>query len=58
MSVSEPFQLSQEDVLRAGLEPGDVGAWCVLVTGCYHLLDSEAGARRAYSMFLEGNMVR
>jgi hypothetical protein len=28
------------------------------VTGCYHLFDSEAGARRAYDMFLEGHMVR
>lgn len=58
MSVSNPFRLSEEDVVRADLSPGDIGLWCVIVTGCYHLFESEASARRAHAMILSGKMVR
>lgn len=58
MSISNPFRLTSEDVARAGLAPGDVGLWCVLVTGCYHLFNSENAARRAHAMMLNGQMVR
>ena len=58
MSVSDPFRLTSEDVRRAGLEPGDVGAWCVLVAGCYHLFSNEMAARWAYAKMLDGELVR
>ena len=51
MSVSDPFRLTSEDVRRAGLEPGDVGAWCVLVAG-------QAAAEWAHAKMLEGELVR
>lgn len=58
MSVSSPFQITLEDVRRAGLQVGDVGMWCVRVEGCYHLFETEVLASRAHNMILRGQMVR
>jgi len=58
MRISDPFRLTSEDVRRARLERGDVGAWCVIVAGCYHLFTSEAAARWAHSKMLDGELVR
>lgn len=58
MSVSDPFRLTSEDVRRAGLEPGDVEAWCIIVAGCYHLFASEAAAKWAHAKMLDGELVR
>ena len=58
MASSVPFQLTEDDVRRGQLESEDVGSWCLLVRGCYHLFSNETLARRAYDMLLEGEMVR
>ena len=58
MSVSNPFRLTSEDVRRADLAPSDIGLWCVIVGGCYHLFHSESSARKAYDMILSGAPVR
>ena len=46
MSVSQPFQIDAEEVERTSLEPTDIGLWAILITGCYHLYETEAGASR------------
>ena len=58
MSVSNPFRLTSEDVRRADLGPSDIGLWCVIEGGCYHLFHSESAARKAYVMILSGASVR
>jgi len=58
MNVSEPFKLSIEDVRKASLKASDIGTWCVVVSGCYHLFGSEKQARFAYAKYLEGVVVR
>ncbi|GAB5458293.1 MAG: hypothetical protein Hens3KO_13230 [Henriciella sp.] len=58
MSVSSPFQLTSEDVRRAGLLTSDAGMWCVCVDGCYHLFETEDLAYRAHSLMMRGQMVR
>ena len=58
MCVSKPFQLTPKDIKQASLKPSDVGLWCVLVKGCYHLFGSESQARFAYEKFTAGVMVR
>ena len=58
MDVSEPFQLTIEDIKRASLNRSDIGSWCILVQGCYHLFGSESQARFAYGKFLQGVAVR
>ena len=58
MDVSEPFQLTVDDVKRASLGDADIGSWCVVVAGCYHLFGSEDQARFAYRKYLQGVLVR
>lgn len=58
MSISEPFQLTMDDIIRASLDPSDVGSWCILVSDCYHLFGSEHQAKFAYKKYLQGVMVR
>lgn len=58
MSVPPPFQITPDDLERSSLEPGDVGLWALLVTGCFHLFDTEAAARRAYRLLLADKAVR
>ena len=58
MSVSGPFQLTEEDVSRAALNTADIGLWCIVVKGCYHLFNSEHQARFAHAKFVAGEMVR
>lgn len=58
MSKTEPFQLTHADVQRAGLAANDVGMWCLIVDGAYHLFGSETQARRAHAMMLQGQFVR
>lgn len=58
MSVSPPFQISAQDVARSSLDRDDIGLWALLVTGCFHLFDSEAAAQRAYRLLLEGVAIR
>ena len=58
MTSSGPFKLTDPMVREAGLQPEDVGAWCLLVEGCYHLFSSEHQAVRAYEKLLQGVDVR
>ena len=58
MTVKEPFQLTIDDVVSAGLSHSDVGAWCVVIDNCYHLFESEAAAQNAHCMALKGRLVR
>lgn len=58
MTISEPFQLSDQDVRQASLEASDIGTWCVIVSGCYHLFGSEEQARSAYEKYRNGVLVR
>ena len=54
----EPFQLTEPDIRRAGLKETDIGMWCLLLDGCYHLFETESQVRRAYRMSLQGLAVR
>lgn len=58
MVATGPFMLTEDDVRRAGLQRGDIGAWCFVYDNCFHLFDCEASARRAYELFLKGHVVR
>lgn len=58
MTVSPPFQIEPADLVRSSLEESDVGLWALLVTGCFHLFDTEVAARRAYFLLLAGKAVR
>lgn len=58
MTVLPPFRITPEDIARSTLEPGDLGAWALLVTGCYHLFDTETAARSAYALLLQDKAVR
>ena len=58
MSVLPPFQINASDIVRSTLEPSDLGAWAILVCGCFHLFETEAAARRAYQLLLENRAVR
>lgn len=58
MTNSAPFKLTLADVRQAGLQPGDVGLWCFMERGCYHLFESETQAKRAYDLMLKGELVR
>ena len=58
MSVLPPFQISAADIARFSLEPGALGAWAILVCGCFHLFETEAAARRASQLLLEDRAVR
>lgn len=58
MTVSDPFEITIEDLKRAQLDAGALGMWCVIVDGCYHLFQGEAHARKARDMMDRGAMVR
>lgn len=58
MSSNGPFQLTLEMVREADLMPGDVGAWCLLLDGCYHLFANKEQAERAHRQLLRGVHVR
>lgn len=58
MDTKAPFQLSESDIHRADLLPSDVGMWCLVVDGCYHLFASEELAQKAHDKQLEGIAVR
>lgn len=58
MMRSEPFQLTEPDIRRAGLDESDIGTWCLILDGCCHLFETEAKARRAYRMSLQDPAVR
>ena len=58
MTVPPPFRISREDIARSSLEADDLGAWALLVTGCYHLFETEAAARSAYRLLLQDKAVR
>jgi hypothetical protein len=58
MSASPPFRVSAADIARSSLERADLGAWALLVCGCYHLFESEDAARRAYRLLLADVAVR
>jgi len=58
MSVSQPFQIDAEEVERTSLEPSDIGLWAILITGCYHLYETEAAARRAYANLMQDSAER
>jgi hypothetical protein len=58
MDCVAPFQLTDKDIRRADLLPSDIGTWCLIVNGCYHLFASEALAKKAYAKLLEGIAVR
>lgn len=58
MSFDNPFQLTKDLVLNAGLELSDVGKWCVFADGAYHLFPTERLARQAHIMMQQGQMVR
>ena len=53
MSVSQPFQIDAEEVERTSLDPSDIGRWAILITGCYHLYETEAAVRRAYANLMQ-----
>lgn len=58
MSQPLPFKLTEETVRNAGLRPDDVGYWCLLIDGCYHLFDREDQALQAYEKLKLGVLVR
>jgi len=58
MSQRLPFKLTEETVRDAGLRPDDVGYWCLLVDGCYHLFEREDQALQAYEKLKYGVLVR
>lgn len=58
MTVPPPFRITAADIARSGLERRDLGAWALLVCGCYHLFETEDAARRAYRLLLRGVAVR
>lgn len=58
MDISEPFKLKADDVLRASLKASDIGTWCVIVSGCFHLFGNEKQARLAHEKFSKGVLVR
>jgi len=45
-------------VARSSLDRADIGLWALLVTGCFHLFETEAAARRAYQLLREDVAVR
>ncbi|MEM6900958.1 MAG: hypothetical protein AAF583_14470 [Pseudomonadota bacterium] len=51
---SEPFKLTEPDIRRAGLNETDIGSWCLILEGCYHVFQTEAQVLRPYRMSLEG----
>lgn len=58
MHHAAPFLLTKDYVQRAGLLPGDVGKWCLLVKRCHHVFDNEVLARYAHEKLLKGISVR
>lgn len=58
MTVPPPFRITAADIARSSLGRGDLGAWALLVCGCYHLFETEDAARRAYRLLLQGVAVR
>ena len=58
MTVFPPFQIGVDDIERSSLGLEDLGLWAILVTGCYHLFNSEASARQAYHLLLQDVAVR
>lgn len=58
MKLTGPFQDTRDIVLGAGLLLDDVGYWCLLVDGCYHLFSYEQQAIRAHESLLRGIHVR
>jgi len=58
MSQRLPFKLTEETVRNAGLRSEDVGYWCLLVDGCYHLFEREDQALQAYEKLMHGVLVR
>lgn len=53
-----PFRLTADIVCEAKLDQTDVGLWCLLVDGCYHLFNTEQQALSAYEKLLSGVLVR
>ncbi|MEM9179134.1 MAG: hypothetical protein AAGA89_05460 [Pseudomonadota bacterium] len=53
-----PFKLTEDAVRDAGLRSEDIGYWCLLVDGCYHLFDREDQALQAYEKLKHGVLVR
>ncbi|MEM0985107.1 MAG: hypothetical protein AAGJ32_02570 [Pseudomonadota bacterium] len=58
MSIQPPARISRLDARLAELDPADIGAWAVLVCGCFHIFESERAAQRAYRLWLENRPVR
>lgn len=56
--TNPPFRISRLDAALASLDVRDVGAWAVLVCGCFHIFESEGAAHRAYRLWLENRPVR
>ncbi len=58
MKIYPPFRISRLDAALAALDPADIGAWAILVCGCFHIFESERAAQRAYRLWLENRPVR
>lgn len=42
---SAPFVVNERDTEYSTLDTTDVGKWCVLVRGCYHVFETEQDAQ-------------
>ena len=58
MDSRTPFEVSETDIREADLLPSDLGMWCLIVDGCYHLFATEEQAQKARAKLLEGGTVR
>ena len=58
MKIYPPFRISRLDAALASLDVQDIGAWAVLVCGCFHIFESKGAAQRAYRLWLENRPVR